>query len=91
MKAQKTNKNSSQTSQKITDNEKRNFIVKVQDIGLNTAAELSGKNLESAYKKALRDVELVALLKMFLLITQVLLNFPQKYEIIWDMLKAVVK
>jgi hypothetical protein len=52
-----TNKNSSQTSQKITDKQKRNFIVDVQDIGLNTAAGLSGKDLESAYKKALRDAE----------------------------------
>jgi len=52
-----TSKNSSQTSQKRTDEQKRNFIVDVQDIGLNTAAGLSGKNLESAYQKALKDAE----------------------------------
>ena len=57
MKAKKTNKKSSQTSQNITDTEKRNFIVDVQKVSLNTAAGLSGNNLNRAYKKALKDVE----------------------------------
>ena len=50
MNAKKTNKNSPQTSQKITDKQKRNFIVDVQDIGLNTAAGLSGNDLNRAYQ-----------------------------------------
>ena len=57
MNAKKTNKNSSQTSQKMTDNEKRDFIVDVQDIGLNTAAGLSGNDLNRAYQKALKNAE----------------------------------
>tara|TARA_R110000796_G_C14323393_1_gene408136 strand:- start:31 stop:591 length:561 start_codon:yes stop_codon:yes gene_type:complete len=57
MNAKKTNKNSPQTSQKITDKQKRNFIVDVQDIGLNTAAGLSGNDLNRAYQKALKDAE----------------------------------
>jgi hypothetical protein len=58
MNAKKTNKNSPQTSQKMTDSEKRNFIGKVQDfISSDTLSELNGKNLEKVYQKALRDAE----------------------------------
>jgi len=41
----------------MSDDEKRNFIVDVQKIGANTAAELSGDSLEKAYRKARRDAE----------------------------------
>jgi hypothetical protein len=43
----------------MSDDEKRNFIVDVQKIGANTAAELSGDPLEKAYRKARHDAEMV--------------------------------
>jgi hypothetical protein len=42
---------------KMTDAEKRDFVIDVQGIGLNTAAELTGDLLEKAYRKALKDAE----------------------------------
>lgn len=53
----KTKRLPPQTSQKMTDSEKRDFIVDVQGISLNTAAELRNENLENAYQKALKDAE----------------------------------
>ncbi len=41
----------------MTDAEKRDFVIDVQGIGLNTAAELTGDLLEKAYRKALKDAE----------------------------------
>ena len=45
------------TIKPISDEEKRNFIIDVQGISANTAADISGEALQKAYEKALRDAE----------------------------------
>ena len=42
---------------KMTDAEKRSFIVDNLDVGPNTAAELSGAKLDTAYRNALERAE----------------------------------
>ena len=41
----------------MTDQEKREFIIGIQKVSKNTVAGLHGKNLDKAWKKALKDAE----------------------------------
>jgi len=41
----------------MTDQEKREFIIDIQKVSKNTVAGLHGKNLDKAWKKALKDAE----------------------------------
>ncbi len=41
----------------ISDSDKRNFIIDVLGVGRNTVADMTGKDLEKAYSKALNDAE----------------------------------
>jgi hypothetical protein len=41
----------------VSDKDKREFIMDVQKVGRSTVAEMSGRDLDTAYEKALSDAE----------------------------------
>lgn len=48
---------SEEFSDKVSDQEKREFIMDVQKVGRNTVADMTGSDLDTAYQKALKDAE----------------------------------
>jgi len=46
-----------QEKEEPSDQEKREFIMDVQKVGINTVAEMMGSDLNKAYQKALKDAE----------------------------------